>query len=82
MEQRIELKYINERLQIGMVDRKQVYLLHPKVTPLLVEVDKGRLVYRAKGSNRRISYAQIKKELIKKSKWIVEEVPSWLPDIK
>ena len=63
-----------------MVDWRRVYLLHPHIVPLIPEVDKGRLVYRAKGSSKRISYEQIKKGLIKKSKWIIEEVPSWLPD--
>ena len=39
----------------------------------------GRLVYRAKGAAKRISYARIKKGLVKTSRTIVEEVPSWLP---
>jgi hypothetical protein len=49
----------------------------PIVSPLLSEVERGRLVYRARGSNRRISYAQIKKGLVKKTFWISHEVPDW-----
>ena len=66
MEQRIKLNYLNSRLNIGMADIKHVYLLKPHATPLQPEVYKGRLVYRAKGSDRRISYAMIKKGLVKK----------------
>lgn len=80
--QKLQLKYINKELKVGMVDWKQVYLLHPKVIQLKPEVDKGRLVYRAKGASRRISYAQIKKGLVKENVWIKEEVPDWLPIIK
>ena len=65
-----------------MVNWKQVYLLHPVVTPLRPEVDKGRLVYRAKGSSKRISYTQIKKDLLKKVYWIKVKVPDWLVTIK
>ncbi|MBD0278005.1 MAG: hypothetical protein ICV81_08590 [Flavisolibacter sp.] len=77
MEQKVKLNYINIQLQIGMVNWKQVYLLYPQVTPLMPEVDKGRLVYRAKGSAKRISYAQIKRGLKKKIVWIKEDVPEW-----
>ena len=33
MEQKAQLKYINKELKVGMVDWKEVYLLHPAVTP-------------------------------------------------
>ena len=79
MEQKIQLNYINNELHIGVVDWRKVYLLSPNITPLIPEVDKGRLVYRAKGCNKRLSYKKIKIGLIKTSQWIVEEVPSWLP---
>ena len=75
MKQKVQLNYINKELHIGMVDWKQVYLLHPTIIPLKPEVDKGRLVYRAKGASKRISYAQIMNGLIKKSVWIKQEVP-------
>ena len=78
MEQKLKLKYINMQLQIGMANWREVYLLFPKVTALLPEVERGRLIYRAKGSYKRISYAQIKKGLIKKHYWIIQEVPDWL----
>jgi hypothetical protein len=61
-----------------MVDWKQVYLLKPYVVMLNPEVDKGQLVYRAKGSTKRISYMQIKKGLVKKKQVIKEQVPDWL----
>jgi hypothetical protein len=61
MIERIELRNINDRLQIGMVDIKHVYSLSPAFVRLQAEVYHGKLVYRAKGSTRRISYSQIKK---------------------
>jgi hypothetical protein len=61
MEQTVRLRYVNERLQVGMVDIKQLYLLSPQLTQLRPEVYKGKRVYRAKCSSRRISYEQIKK---------------------
>ncbi len=78
MKQKLQLHYYNVKLQIGLVNLKTVYLLKPKPTLLLAEVYRGKLVYRAKGSSKRISYDQIKKGLLKKVFWIVEEVPDWL----
>lgn len=78
MEQRIKLKYINSALQIGLVSWKEAYLLFPAIVPLITEVDKGRLVYRAKGSAKRISYQKVKRGLVKTSACIVQEVPDWL----
>ena len=78
MEQKIKLRYINERLKVGMVDIKQLYLLSPRPTQLRPEVYKGKLVYRAKGSTRRISFDQIKRGLVKRSFVVMEEVPNWL----
>jgi hypothetical protein len=60
MVQKVRLRYVNERLQVGMVDIRQLYFLSPQLTPLRPEVYKGKLVYRAKSSSRRISYDQIK----------------------
>jgi hypothetical protein len=62
-----------------MINWKEVYSLQPHPTRLNVEVYKGRLVYRAKGSGKRISYKTLKKGLKKKSFSIFEEVPDWLP---
>jgi hypothetical protein len=78
MQQKIHLKYINKTLQIGMVNWREAYLLSPQIIPLLVEVDQGRLVYRAKGSCKRITYNQVKKGLTKTSQVIIQEVPNWL----
>jgi hypothetical protein len=71
MEQRIKLKYIHYVLQIGLASWREAYLLSPSIVPLNIEVDRGRLVYRAKGSNRRISCKQVKKGLERTSAWIV-----------
>ena len=78
MEQKIKLGYINELLQVGMADIRKVYLLSPVLTTLHPEVYKGKLVFRAKGSSRRISYDQIKRGLVKRSFVVKEEVPNWL----
>jgi hypothetical protein len=78
MEQKIKLRYFNEHVQVGMIDIKHVYLLSPVLTQLCPEVHKGKLVYRAKGSSRRISYDQIKQGLAKRSFVVKEEVPNWL----
>ena len=78
MVETIQLKYINESLQIGFCDIRQLYLLQPEIKQLQAEVYKGSLVYRAKGSGKRISYKQIKKGLKKTTRRIEFEVPSWL----
>ena len=78
MVQKTELKYINAQLKIGLVGWRRVFLLYPSVKALLPEVERGRLVYRAKGSSKRFSYAQIKKGLQKQTVIITEEVPAWL----
>jgi len=67
MLQEIKIRYFNESLQIGLVNWREVYLLKPQIIKLNVEVDEGRLVYRATGSNRRISYKRLKKGLKKKN---------------
>ena len=63
MKQEIKLKYFNAELNIGIVSWKEVYALQPKVQEMNVEVYKGRIVYRAKGLSKRISYRQLKKDL-------------------
>jgi hypothetical protein len=78
MEQKIQLKYINKNLQIGLVNWREAYLLHPEIIRLNVEVDRGRLVYRIIGKNKRISYKRVKKGLVRTSVWIVQQVPDWL----
>jgi hypothetical protein len=61
-----------------MVNWREVYLLKPYVTRLNVEVDEGRLVYRATGAAKRISYKTVKKGLKKKAFSIFEQTPAWL----
>lgn len=78
MQQEIQLKYINNTLQIGVVSWREVYLLSPTITLLYVEAYKGRLVYRKKGSSKRLSYNQIKTGLTPTTKVVVIEVPDWL----
>jgi hypothetical protein len=71
------LMYYNPRLNIGLSSWREVYGLQP-LQRLYPEVHKGRLVYRAKGSQRRVSYTRIKQGLLKKSIRIVEQLPDWL----
>ena len=78
MKHKIHFRYYNQRLHLGVVDVKQVYQLKAEPILLNVEVYRGKLVYRAKGSSRRISYDQLKDGLVKKSFWVEEEVPDWL----
>lgn len=61
-----------------MVDIRRVYLLEPELLLLNVEVYRGKLVYRAKGSSRRISYDRVKKWLVKQAFSVEEEVPDWI----
>lgn len=75
MEQKIQLTYVDLQLQIGLKDWRTVYLLHPKVIPLIPEVYKGNLVYRAKGSAKRIPDAQIKAGLTKRKITVKVQVP-------
>jgi hypothetical protein len=77
MVQTIKLKLINEKLQIGLVNWREVYIFFPEVIQLIPEVDRDRLVYRSKGSKKRISYIQIKKGLIKKKYSIQIDFPGW-----
>lgn len=76
MQEVIHLSYYNPRLNIGFSTWREVYLLQP-LQRLHPEVYKGKLVYRAKGSHRRVSYDQIKKGLVKRAIRVVEEVPEW-----
>jgi hypothetical protein len=65
MVQETEIKFINPQLKIGVADWRKVYLLSP-FTVLNVEIHKGMLVYRARGSNKRFTYQQVKKRIDKK----------------
>ena len=78
MEQKVLIRFVNEKLHVGLCDVRQAYLLHPTVLQLKPEVYKGRLVYRIPGTSRRISYNQVKKGLLKKDLWLRWQVPSWV----
>lgn len=78
MEQKIQLKYFNPQLQIGLNDWRTVYLLHPNVSLLIPEVYKGNLTYRTKGSTKKIPYAQINAGMLKKRIIVKEQVSDWL----
>ena len=75
MEQKILLKYLNTQLNIGMFDLKNVYLLSASAIKLIPEVYKAKLVFRIRGSSKRISYTQIKKGLIRKDFYVTESQP-------
>lgn len=68
------LKYWNAKLQIGLIDWKNVYRFSQQQL-MKAELHQGKLYYRAKGSSKRISYDQIKKGLVKKQIIIKEYLP-------
>ena len=75
MKQKIKLKYFNAELNIGFVSWREVYLLEPEIIQMHPEVYKGRIIYRAKGSTKRISYDRLMKGLKKISKTIELKAP-------
>jgi hypothetical protein len=67
MEQITRIQYVNEILQIGLVNWRQAWLLSTNPPQqLYTEVHKGKLVFRVPGTSRRISYQRLKKGLVKK----------------
>ena len=78
MVERVKLGYFNEGLQIGFVSINEAYLLLHVSALLSVEVYRGKLVYRVKGSSRRISYQRLKSGLRKTSRLLEREVPNRL----
>jgi len=78
VKRKIIFRYYNPQLNLGMVSVKEVYQLTPELVQLTLEVYRGKLVYRARGSCRRISYEQLKKGLVKRSFALEEEIPNWL----
>jgi len=60
-----------------MADIKTVYLLNTLTQLLHPEVNRGRLVYRAKGSAMRIS-DRLKQGLVKQKRVIELQIPGWL----
>ena len=78
MVERVQLRYFIQGLQIGLASVKEAYLLYPEPSLLLTEVYRGKSVYRAKGSGKRISYERVKQGLRKTTKVLVFNVPDWL----
>jgi hypothetical protein len=78
MKQEIKLRYFNAELNIGLVSWREAYVLSPIIKQMNLETYKGRIIYRLKGSARRISYNRLKKGLTKTNKIIELEVPNWL----
>lgn len=63
------IQYYNEVLQIGLVDWQTAFLFDEQgqmPVRLKPELHRGLLVYRAPGSSKRISYQQVKKQLVKR----------------
>jgi len=78
MKQEIKIKFFNADLKFGLISWKEVYLIYPSLIPLQIETYGGRIIYRQKGSAKRISYNRLKKGLTKSDRVFVIEVPSWL----
>lgn len=78
MQQEIKLRYFNEELKIGLISWREAYLLFPDIRQLNLETYKGRVIYRLKGSSKRISYNRLKKGLVKTNRVIKIDVPDWL----
>jgi hypothetical protein len=75
MEEVIHTRYLNRELNIALTDWRQVYLIASELKQLLPEEYKGKLVYRARGSSKRISYERIKKGLVKKTSRFLLHLP-------
>jgi len=70
----IRINYVNPILNIGLSSWREAWLLSGKYPEkLYTELYRDRLVFRLRGSNRRISYLRLKKDLIKKVIFLQEE---------
>ena len=78
MRQRLTFKYMHPTLNVALNSWREVYLLFPARVKLHPEVYRGKLVYRAKGSQKRIPYTRIKAGLLKRAAVVEQEVPDWL----
>lgn len=61
----IHLKYYHPGLNIGMFHLKSVWLLQSTPVQLHVLVYRGNLMYRIPKTRKRVSYATLKKGLLK-----------------
>ncbi len=76
MEQSITIKYFNPQLNIGLINWKNAYLLGEQIPcKLIVEVYKGKLVYRVPRTYKRYSYDLVKQNLKKKQVEIFFRLP-------
>lgn len=76
MEQKTFVKLFNPQLKIGLVSWREAWLFDDEFPEkLFIEVHKGNLVFRKRGSSERFSYKQIKKGLIRKKIFIKEPPP-------
>jgi hypothetical protein len=78
MKQEVKLRCFNVELNIGLVSWREAYVLVPSIQQLNLETYKGRIIYRLKGSSKRVSYNRLKKGLTRTNKIITRDVPSWL----
>ncbi|MGQ0738068.1 MAG: hypothetical protein ACT4OJ_03320 [Bacteroidota bacterium] len=64
----IGIKYFHPRLQIGLEDIRNAWLISEKKEPVQLKtvIHQGRLHYRLPQSGKRISYRTLKKGLVKK----------------
>lgn len=70
----IRINYFNPVLKIGLTSWREAWLLTGKYPEkLYTELYRNRLVFRIRGSNKRISYQYLKKGLIKKVLHLQEE---------
>ena len=66
-EQKAFVKLFNPQLKIGLVGWREAWLFHGEYPEkLFTEVHKGKLVFRQRGSSRRISYHKIERGLSEK----------------
>jgi len=70
----IRINYVDPILNIGLSGWREAWLLSGKYPEkLYTERYRDRLVFRLRGSTRRISYLRLKKDLIKKVMFLQEE---------
>jgi hypothetical protein len=63
----IHIKYIYPKLNIGMQDIRNVWLMGSEPVPLTPAIHRGSLVYRMPVTGVRISYRQLKKRTCKRT---------------
>jgi hypothetical protein len=66
MFEEIIIKYFHPGLKLGFQDIRNVWLVEAKPVKLITTLHRGNLVFRFPVSGKRISYATLKKGLIKK----------------